>query len=299
MNKDSDKYLWIIFISIVAIAFLVALIIVLDSLFKTIAEKYVVKHRDRFIKINPKLFNRLKDEGKIISDSRKLLKKFSAVYGLDRTISCSSSVVFGASSNPVKYLLKYSKLDNSKDTLDTLEFIALFIKQYSLFSFNLEKVSQIIYDDLPKFHRHFIKKEWLPYAVCGIDTSLASIRLPYLRFYYVSPAGRSSREFVVELEESVRPELVSSISKNIGKSGHKKSQRAAMTNDLREAIKKRDNYTCQKCGNSVYKEPNLLLEVDHIIPIAKGGKTEADNLQTLCWRCNRAKGAKRGRKHKK
>jgi 5-methylcytosine-specific restriction endonuclease McrA len=63
-----------------------------------------------------------------------------------------------------------------------------------------------------------------------------------------------------------------------------------MTADLREAVKQRDNYTCQKCGNSVLKEPNLLLEVDHIIPVAKGGKTEPDNLQTLCWRCNRAKG---------
>ncbi|MCM1180947.1 MAG: HNH endonuclease [Clostridium sp.] len=62
-----------------------------------------------------------------------------------------------------------------------------------------------------------------------------------------------------------------------------------MTNDLREAIKKRDNYTCCLCGNSVYNEPNLLLEVDHIVPISKGGKTEAGNLQTLCWRCNRKK----------
>ena len=46
-----------------------------------------------------------------------------------------------------------------------------------------------------------------------------------------------------------------------------------MTQDLREAIKKRDNYTCCKCGNSVFKEPNLLLEVDHIIPVSKGGLT--------------------------
>ena len=74
------------------------------------------------------------------------------------------------------------------------------------------------------------------------------------------------------------------------KKGHIKAQRNAMTADLREAVKQRDNYTCQMCGNSVYKEPNLLLEVDHIIPISKGGKTEAGNLQTLCWRCNRKKG---------
>lgn len=74
--------------------------------------------------------------------------------------------------------------------------------------------------------------------------------------------------------------------------GHSKAQRSAMTNDLREAIKKRDNYTCCICGNSVFKEPNLLLEVDHIVPISKGGKTDASNLQTLRWRCNRAKSNK-------
>lgn len=69
-------------------------------------------------------------------------------------------------------------------------------------------------------------------------------------------------------------------------------QRRLATPALKEAIKMRDNYTCCECGNSIYKEPNLLLEVDHIIPISKGGKTEPDNLQTLCWKCNRAKSNK-------
>ena len=43
---------------------------------------------------------------------------------------------------------------------------------------------------------------------------------------------------------------------------------------------------------SLSKEPNLLLEIDHILPVSKGGLTTEDNLQTLCWRCNRSKGAK-------
>ena len=57
-------------------------------------------------------------------------------------------------------------------------------------------------------------------------------------------------------------------------------------------IKKRDKYTCKNCKNNLDKEPNLLLEIDHIIPLAKGGITSEDNLQTLCWKCNRSKGAK-------
>lgn len=65
-----------------------------------------------------------------------------------------------------------------------------------------------------------------------------------------------------------------------------------MTTKLRKTIKRRDRYTCKLCGISTKKEPNLLLEIDHIIPLAKGGITTEENLQTLCWKCNRKKGSK-------
>lgn len=65
-----------------------------------------------------------------------------------------------------------------------------------------------------------------------------------------------------------------------------------MTSEPRQKIKECDGFACKKCGTSVEKEPNLLLEIDHIIPVSKGGLTTEDNLQTLCWRCNRSKGAK-------
>lgn len=71
-----------------------------------------------------------------------------------------------------------------------------------------------------------------------------------------------------------------------------KKERNKMTKAVRQRIIERDNYTCQICGNSTYNEPNLLLEVDHIIPISKGGKTIDSNLQCLCWKCNRSKGNK-------
>ena len=57
-------------------------------------------------------------------------------------------------------------------------------------------------------------------------------------------------------------------------------------------LKNRDNFTCCMCGNSTHSEPNLLLEIDHIIPISKGGYTVEENLQTLCWKCNRSKSNK-------
>ena len=61
---------------------------------------------------------------------------------------------------------------------------------------------------------------------------------------------------------------------------------------LRQFILERDKYTCKFCGNSTSKEPNLLLEVDHIIPVSKWGESTPQNLQTLCWKCNRSKSDK-------
>ena len=69
-------------------------------------------------------------------------------------------------------------------------------------------------------------------------------------------------------------------------------QRALMTSKLRHHIKVRDNFTCQNCGVSTYAEPHLLLEVDHIIPVSRGGLTTEENLQALCWKCNRSKSNK-------
>ena len=72
----------------------------------------------------------------------------------------------------------------------------------------------------------------------------------------------------------------------------KKRERNKMTDKLRTTILTRDNYTCKNCGLSRHQEPHLCLHVDHIIPIAKGGKTHEKNLQTLCWECNLKKGDK-------
>lgn len=69
-----------------------------------------------------------------------------------------------------------------------------------------------------------------------------------------------------------------------------KKQRSLMSDELREQIKKRDNYTCKICGK--YMPDEVGLQIDHIIPIVKGGKSVPSNLQVLCSKCN-------GHKHDK
>jgi hypothetical protein len=51
-------------------------------------------------------------------------------------------------------------------------------------------------------------------------------------------------------------------------------------------ILKRDSFTCSYCGRSA---PKVELEVDHVVPRARGGSDEYSNLTTACTDCNRGK----------
>lgn len=61
---------------------------------------------------------------------------------------------------------------------------------------------------------------------------------------------------------------------------------------LRFQVLQRDRYACCACGDSPTKNKRCTLEVDHVVPFARGGKTVIENLRTLCGRCNRGKGAR-------
>lgn len=50
------------------------------------------------------------------------------------------------------------------------------------------------------------------------------------------------------------------------------------------------NYTCACCGAK--GTDRIFFQVDHVIPMNKGGKTVAENLQILCRQCNGLKGDK-------
>lgn len=55
---------------------------------------------------------------------------------------------------------------------------------------------------------------------------------------------------------------------------------------MRFEVFKRDNFECQYCGA---RPPKVPLEIDHIVPVSKNGKTTKDNLITACFDCNRGK----------
>lgn len=55
---------------------------------------------------------------------------------------------------------------------------------------------------------------------------------------------------------------------------------------LRHMVFQRDNYRCVECGAS---NKETILNLDHILPVSKGGETIIQNLQTLCRECNLGK----------
>lgn len=65
-------------------------------------------------------------------------------------------------------------------------------------------------------------------------------------------------------------------------------KRKGLSKKLRFEIFKRDSFKCQYCGAT---PPSVVLEVDHISPVSKGGENDIDNLVTSCFDCNRGKGA--------
>lgn len=64
--------------------------------------------------------------------------------------------------------------------------------------------------------------------------------------------------------------------------------REQITKKVRFEVFKRDGFQCSYCGKT---PPVVVLEIDHIEPVSKGGSSDETNLITACFDCNRGKGA--------
>ena len=154
-----------------------------------------------------------------------------------------------------------------------------------------KKILDSIQNDIPILIKKFSSKK-LEKKLGFEEVDMSTAYFPKYIFKYISSGGNASTECDVIMDIDNLNRFILFLSEKIKFNKSVAGQRALMTSKLRQRIKERDGFICKQCGASVQKEPNLLLEIDHIIPVSKGGLTTEDNLQTLCWRCNRKKGNK-------
>lgn len=213
----------------------------------------------------------------------------------DFIYECSASICKNAEVQPFKYLCKYFNIKPKEGTLETFENV---LNNFSaaeegkiLLKKELEKIKDSIKNNIPYLIRTFTMKKFM--RKLGFEEiDFSTLYFPIYSFRYISPGGNKSSTSEIKLDIDNLDNFVEYLSELVKFRKSAKGQRALMNLNLRERIKIRDNYTCKNCGLSIKDEPNLLLEIDHIIPISKGGMSTEGNLQTLCWKCNRSKGAK-------
>lgn len=209
--------------------------------------------------------------------------------------NCSSTVCKNASTQPFKYLCKYFNIKIDENSLENFENI---LNDFSaadqgktLLIAERDRIVNNLKDDVPFLIFSLNRKKLI--KKLGFEIiDLSDLHYPVYTFQYVSAGGNSSIRFDLKLDIENLNKFVNYLNDLVKFRKSIEGQRALMTSKLRETIKNRDNFTCQMCSISTHLEQNLLLEIDHIIPLSKGGITSESNLQTLCWRCNRSKGNK-------
>ena len=211
------------------------------------------------------------------------------------TIEVSKAVFASAENDPLEYIVK-KIYTNKNNYLEQIQKLQLLIGELETL-----KDAKTIIDNYKKDYQQYLTN--VPsyimendedgfYSRLGFaNISESALTIEY-RFAYTSDGGMVQKSFPVPMTENTIISLIDTLEGKLTMEAFTKEQRALMTKKLRQDILDRDNHTCQECGNSTVKEPNLLLEIDHIKPVSKGGITEANNLRTLCWKCNRAKSNK-------
>lgn len=198
------------------------------------------------------------------------------IYQFHLDTLCVRRIIKSRNNNISKEIDYKSKVDLAKDKLGNFDVSIENLDEEKLR--NIESIESIVFNDL-------IEK---------VDTDF------YAEVHLYLTRGRIHR-VVDEKKESFDLNEIIDVLKSIDSSkvidgrrfysgkvwkSIERVERAKVSNELRQEIFERDGYTCVICG-STEKES---LEIDHIMPISKGGKTEPDNLQTLCHDCNIRKG---------
>lgn len=111
-------------------------------------------------------------------------------------------------------------------------------------------------------------EKWMEEKCPGVLAALARHKAPQVSVVQRKPSPLVAPNLI---QHAPRPKQVSS----------------HVSLSKRFEVLKRDFYRCRICGRGA--SPELELEIDHKVPVAKGGSGHIDNLWTLCFDCNRGK----------
>ena len=249
-----------------------------------------------FMYINKSLYFRSRKWKNILSEYSDIIDKInfinekaaSAIKNMYfyNQIECAKSVVKNAESDPFKFTCKYFGLKSTEENIDLFTNLA---NNFEVLRKNLNAITVQKNNCVKQITKR------VPVLVRVFTTNIehqlnlhdiVNIEYPQYRFVYKTPLGNMRAEYIVEFNSNTLRNFIVLMEDEISYRSHIKLQRSLMTDKLRDFIKKRDNYTCQICGDSIYKNPHIEFHIDHIIPVSKGGITEENNLQTLCAACN-------------
>jgi len=272
---DEKAVLIITIISILVIAFLVAVIISIT--YQRVHKKhceYVEAHSNKLV-----LISKLNAEFKFITldrsvdyyrelDNKRAYDQFN-FYNFMLMLVCEKPDAFATRIGYVRYnQSKYNEYDERFEAIvknDTAEDLENYRQFKSFKTIELEQVKQ--------------QKQ---NPVRCLDANIT--------IEYTSPKGQKWYRSWITYNEDHIAAMIQEANKI---ARHKKTiqhERNLMNPGLRYDVLKRDGFQCVYCGATA--QDGVKLHIDHIIPISKGGKTEINNLQTLCDRCNLGKSAK-------
>ena len=247
-----------------------------------------------FNQLHMYVLNKLNIYNENLKEYNKNSIDFKRVERGNLTKIVSLSVVKNAEQNIFKYICKYFNIANEEETVEFLENYLCIISNLETYKYKLNQINKDIVDYINRnvpivvllINRHKI------YDKLNFEEKDISINFDHYTLKYISKAGRSTKTVSLTLDSYNVKKFIYYIDKIVKSESFSKRQRKMMTNTLREKIKARDNYTCKICGKSQLLDSSVILEVDHIIRVSKGGKTVEGNLQTLCMKCNRHKSNK-------
>ena len=213
--------------------------------------------------------------------------------------------------------LMYTMYVNSKAKFDRTESIASLYEYISLHSDEINSLLDQVSENRKVYREYNAAFEALSSSITYVECE--NLQINYGRFQeieqklvsmekldmimsleitckvaYTSPKGQNHYEKdCTYLESEIRTAI-----KNVdaraefmqSEAWRRKNERSKVTPSLRYDVMRRDGFRCCLCGRTA--SDGIELEVDHIVPISKGGSTIGSNLQTLCRDCNRGKSAK-------